>query len=915
MPIAALSDVQKSDLLKIWETHSHEILSDSTEISGNNNHEMPLEDHTMQFVARLTCFFLYKLNSMVGSCGEEVEDPRALDRGMHNGTPQSEQTSCVMEAFRPFFPKGFGDHGIKSKNLHDPALSLLPRLGHGRHVVSMDHGLFLQELEDFEGNKYVHATTGQKLTFGSFLYHRPNHGLCVTNSAIALTLVTLQRRVQLVLSRYQNDQGNNHNNNNNNNNINTHIQWWKQSLGDLQSLITARENCLIHVRYYDVYPTIEISEVKTDNAYKFITLRGRIIKVNSKRLRLVRADVMCLKCGQQFQHMFQGGRYELPQRCNLAASNGRKCPGQKFELIRRTAQYVDCQMLKLQEEDTFHSVAGRTPRHIDLEVTNDLVDVCHAGDCVCVVGVIHAMNSAIRAGKRGKQATETSTYHLFMKANSVINTTAEFHERKSHNASGLGQEDDGGDNSRGLSFTDEQLRKIIRVAHADHMFGPLSIRMAFPFDLLVRSLCPSIIGHDMVKAGILLGLLGGTPPSSSGLEDIASGVSIRSSIHCLIVGDPGMGKSCLLLAATNVAARSIYVGGNTSSTTGLTVSLSKEVGGEIGIEAGALVLADQGVCCIDEFDKMAKSNQDGLLEAMEQQQISIAKAGVVASLPARCCIIAAANPKNGKYDMNKTVAENLNVASPLLSRFDLVFILRDEVDVDQDRLVSGSIIGMYRNSNHDGFQYGPVKKPKLSDASSRDEMTMKSRLAWVSSTQGPLPTDLVKDYISYAREYCMPKLTPDAAAVLKDYFMSLRYPENGSKRNDSVPITTRQLEALIRLAQARAKACLRDFVLKEDAEDVVELMRDSVNQIHMDSSGRLDRTRGGVGGKSKRKQKKEFMESLRRSRQTSFSKDDFYRISNQLNLPLNDFWSLVDELRYCDQPELRKGPDGMYYLL
>jgi len=148
------------------------------------------------------------------------------------------------------------------------------------------------------------------------------------------------------------------------------------------------------------------------------------------------------------------------------------------------------------------------------------------------------------------------------------------------------------------------------------MFGPMSVRMAFPFDLLVRSLCPSIIGHDMVKAGILLGLLGGTPPSSSGLEEVRSGVSIRSNIHCLVVGDPGMGKSCLLLATTSVAARSVYVGGNTSTTTGLTVSLSKEPGGEIGIEAGALVLADQGVCCIDEFDKMAKSNQDGKNDAV-----------------------------------------------------------------------------------------------------------------------------------------------------------------------------------------------------------------------------------------------------------------------------------------------------------
>lgn len=142
-----------------------------------------------------------------------------------------------------------------------------------------------------------------------------------------------------------------------------------------------------------------------------------------------------------------------------------------------------------------------------------------------------------------------------------------------------------------------------------------------------------------------------------------------------------------------------------------------------------------------------------------------------------------------------------------------------------------------------------------------------------------------------------------------------RYPENGVNRNDSVPITTRQLEALIRLSQARAKACLREFVLKEDSEDVVALMHESVNQVHIDNDGRIDKTRGGVAGKSKRKQKKAFVDALRQQHQQSFSKDDFYRVAAHLQLPLNDFWTLVEELRYSDQPEIRKGSDGMYYLL
>lgn len=448
------------------------------------------------------------------------------------------------------------------------------------------------------------------------------------------------------------------------------------------------------------------------------------------------------------------------------------------------------------------------------------------------------------------------------------------------------------------------------------MIGSLSMRMSFPFDLLVQSLCPNIFGHDMVKAGLLLSLLGGTPPSSKGLEEVRSGVSIRSSIHCLIVGDPGMGKSQMLLAINNIAARSVFVGGNTSSTTGLTVSLSKEAGGEYGIEAGALVLADQGICCLDEFDKMTNANHDGLLEAMEQQQISIAKAGVVVSLPARCSIIAAANPKHGKYNMNKTVTENLNVPTPLLSRFDLAFILRDEVNNDQDELISRNIMNHFRHSMAEvGHQLNCGLSKTQEEETDFENLALTQRLSWVAQTQKPIPCDILKDYITYAREYCRPKMTQEAASVLKDYFMTLRYPSGGIHRNDSIPITTRQLEALIRLAQARAKCCLREFVLREDAEDVVELMKDSVEQVHRDSYGQLDKTRGGVVGKSKRKQKKIFMGALRQANKQVFTKEDFYRVSTHLELPLNEFWAIIDELRYCDPPELRKGLDGFYYLM
>jgi len=404
-----------------------------------------------------------------------------------------------------------------------------------------------------------------------------------------------------------------------------------------------------------------------------------------------------------------------------------------------------------------------------------------------------------------------------------------------------------------------------------------------------------------------------------------------------------MGKSQMLNAATQLAARSVYVGGNTSSTTGLTVTLTKEEGGETGIEAGALVLADQGVACIDELDKC--KHLDGLLEAMEQQQVSIAKAGVVAALPARCSVIAAANPKHGSYNMSKTVAENLNMARPILSRFDLVFILRDRANKDQDRLVSSNIINLYRRHDSEGtgtslpsdvtqettaqlaekyLSNGKENtQPTTQDPfqeeseSSRREnrVPLEKRLAWVAGFNPPLPAELVRDYIAYAREFCKPKLTVEAAEILQEYYMNLRYPSNGRQRKDTVPITTRQLEALIRLSQARAKACLRDFVLREDALDVVDLLRQSVEQVHTDEYGIIDRTRAGAAGLSNRKMRKLFLQQVQTiiGVGAECTLDDLRRIADRIECSISEFQTMVDDMRA--NGILMRKPDGGYKVL
>jgi DNA helicase MCM8 len=234
--------------------------------------------------------------------------------------------------------------------------------------------------------------------------------------------------------------------------------------------------------------------------------------------------------------------------------------------VRKVANFCDVQELKIQEvrEEFCEDIergdrdvgngdgnreSGRAPRHMEVEVSNDLVDQCHAGDTIVVVGVVRAINSALASGRAGKRAEETSTYKLYVVAHSIVNLTADDSARGGQDTEDLQSGNDQDQNKRqrteasasGIDYTDQQMQQINNIAHADHLMYSIETRAAFPFDLLVRSLCPSIIGNDLVKAGMILCLLGGTPPQVSGLE-AQSGMTVRSNSHCLIVGDPGMGK-------------------------------------------------------------------------------------------------------------------------------------------------------------------------------------------------------------------------------------------------------------------------------------------------------------------------------------------------------------------------------------
>ncbi|KAH6583211.1 hypothetical protein BASA60_001570 [Batrachochytrium salamandrivorans] len=350
------------------------------------------------------------------------------------------------------------------------------------------------------------------------------------------------------------------------------------------------------------------------------------------------------------------------------------------------------------------------------------------------------------------------------------------------------------------------------------------------------------------EAGLLLVLFG-----ARRRDDDMQGVSIRSDPHILIVGDPGLGKSQMLSATVKAAPRGVYVCGNTTTTSGLTVTVCKDSDtGDTALEAGALVLGDQGVCCIDEFDKIK----------------------------------------------SKTVSENLKMNGALLSRFDLVFILLDRPDEQMDMFLSDHI--MKSNSEMDAYTRKSITSSKSdSGASSISRKTLLEYLrVGKDEVLNTIPLALLRKYIAYARTYTKPRLTKEAAAVLQSFYLTLR---SKYRSVDSTPITTRQLESMIRLSEARARSELREVVTEQDAQDVVQIMKVSLWDTYEDDVGNIDFQRSQHGsGTSKKGEPRRFVVELQRLAKqrcsNRFSYDDLYAAAQVIRLQYDKFPDMIEIL-------------------
>ncbi|KAL2358463.1 minichromosome maintenance protein MCM [Cryomyces antarcticus] len=538
----------------------------------------------------------------------------------------------------------------------------------------------------------------------------------------------------------------------------------------------------IHVRISDLPTNFTLRQLRQAHLNCLVRVSGVVTRRSGvfPQLKYVKFD--CTKCGITL------GPYPQESNVEVRISFCQNCQSRgPFTLNSEKTVYRNYQKLTLQESPGTVP-AGRLPRHREVILLWDLIDSAKPGEEVEITGIYRNNYDAQLNNKNGFPVFAT-----ILEANHVV---------KSH------------DQLAGFRLTEEDEREIRNLSRDPRIV-----------DKIVHSIAPSIYGHTDIKTAVALSLFGGVSKEAQGKH------SIRGDINILLLGDPGTAKSQVLKYIEKTAHRAVFATGQGASAVGLTASVRRDpLTSEWTLEGGALVLADKGTCLIDEFDKMNDQDRTSIHEAMEQQTISISKAGIVTTLQARCAIVAAANPIGGRYNSTIPFSQNVELTEPILSRFDILCVVRDTVDPAEDERLANFVVNSHGRA-HPVNAAGAATPSPSADAMAveRDESNQPLQHHGdngddMPRQEGEIPQELLRKYILYAREKCRPKLYQIDQEKVARLFADMR---RESLATGAYPITVRHLEAIMRISESFAKMRLSEYCSAVDIDRAIAVAVDS----------------------------------------------------------------------------------------